>query len=207
MEKYGYSEPLCVGLGGGIATPESAAAAFSMGAAYVLTGSVNQSCTEAGICEDVRKLLCQAEQADVAMAPSADMFEIGGPGPGPQAGNPFSASGPKNCTIFINPLPVLKTWIPRPERKFRKNSSKPILKVPGPLPGSSSSPGAIPKRWSGQTRTPGIKWPLVFRSYLGQSSRWAIQGEPTPKNGLPGLVRTFHGGFQPMGKGKFSGGS
>jgi PfaD family protein len=42
-EKYRYNRPPCVGLGGGIATPHSAAAAFAMGAAYILTGSVNQS--------------------------------------------------------------------------------------------------------------------------------------------------------------------
>ncbi len=62
METYNYKEPLCVGLAGGIATPQSTAAAFGMGAGYVLTGSINQSCVEAGICEDVKKMLCQAEQ-------------------------------------------------------------------------------------------------------------------------------------------------
>ncbi|RLB90962.1 MAG: 2-nitropropane dioxygenase, partial [Deltaproteobacteria bacterium] len=77
METCHYKEPLCVGLAGGIATPESAAAAFGMGAAYILTGSINQSCVEADICKDVKKLLCRAAQADVAMAPAADMFEIG----------------------------------------------------------------------------------------------------------------------------------
>jgi len=47
-EKYRYTRPPLVGLGGGIATPDSAAAAFAMGAAYILTGSINQSCVEAG---------------------------------------------------------------------------------------------------------------------------------------------------------------
>ena len=45
---HGYAKPPCVGLGGGIATPEATAAAFAMGAAYVVTGSINQSCVEAG---------------------------------------------------------------------------------------------------------------------------------------------------------------
>ena len=43
QREYGYPEPLRVGAAGGIATPHAAAAAFSMGAAYVLLGSVNQS--------------------------------------------------------------------------------------------------------------------------------------------------------------------
>ena len=48
-----------------------------MGADYVLTGTVNQACVEAGTSEAVRRMLADAEQADVAMAPAADMFEMG----------------------------------------------------------------------------------------------------------------------------------
>src|SRR4029434_793465 len=62
---------------GGIATPSSVAAAFAMGAAFVVTGSVNQACVEAGSSDAVRSLLAKAGQADVAMAPAADMFEMG----------------------------------------------------------------------------------------------------------------------------------
>ena len=48
-----------------------------MGAAYVVTGSVNQACVESGTSPAVRQMLAEAEQADVAMAPAADMFEMG----------------------------------------------------------------------------------------------------------------------------------
>jgi len=74
---HAYDRPPCVGLGGGIATPEAAAAAFALGAAYVLTGSINQCCIEAGTSQAVCTMLAEAEQADVAMAPAADMFELG----------------------------------------------------------------------------------------------------------------------------------
>ena len=47
--KYNYVVPLRVGAGGGIGTPESALAAYNMGAAYIVLGSVNQACVEAGI--------------------------------------------------------------------------------------------------------------------------------------------------------------
>ncbi|MEM1146256.1 MAG: PfaD family polyunsaturated fatty acid/polyketide biosynthesis protein [Pseudomonadota bacterium] len=66
-----------IGLAGGIATPHSAAAAFNMGAAYVLTGSINQATNESGLSDPARQLLTQAGPADVAMAPAADMFEQG----------------------------------------------------------------------------------------------------------------------------------
>jgi PfaD family protein len=76
-QKYGYNVRLRVGLAGGIATPAAAAAAFAMGAAYIMTGSVNQACVESGTSGVVRKLLAETRQADVAMAPAADMFEMG----------------------------------------------------------------------------------------------------------------------------------
>ena len=48
-----------------------------MGAAYIVTGSINQACVEAGASEHTRKLLATTEMADVTMAPAADMFEMG----------------------------------------------------------------------------------------------------------------------------------
>jgi PfaD family protein len=61
--QYQFSPAIRVGAGGGIGTPESALAAFNMGAAYIVLGSVNQSCVEAGASEHTRKLLAQVEMA------------------------------------------------------------------------------------------------------------------------------------------------
>jgi len=57
MAQYRFAAPLRVGLGGGIATPDAAAAGFAMGAAYVLTGSINQAAVEADTSERVRGML------------------------------------------------------------------------------------------------------------------------------------------------------
>ncbi|MFA0070363.1 2-nitropropane dioxygenase, partial [Vibrio breoganii] len=62
---------------GGVGTPDAALATFNMGAAYIVTGSINQACVEAGASEHTRKLLSTTEMADVTMAPAADMFEMG----------------------------------------------------------------------------------------------------------------------------------
>ena len=75
--QHNYAAPLRVGCAGGIATPIAAAAAFAMGAAYIVTGTINQACQESGSSDQVRQMLAQAEQADVSMAPAADMFEMG----------------------------------------------------------------------------------------------------------------------------------
>ncbi len=77
QDQYRYQQPLCVGLGGGIATPVSAAAAFAMGAAYIVTGTINQGCRESGSSDRVRHMLAAAGPADVVMAPAVDMFELG----------------------------------------------------------------------------------------------------------------------------------
>ncbi|MEC8422821.1 MAG: 2-nitropropane dioxygenase, partial [Myxococcota bacterium] len=77
VKTHGYRRPIRLGAAGGIGTPTAAAAAFSLGAAYVLTGSVNQACVESGLHPSGRKMLATATLADVVMAPAADMFELG----------------------------------------------------------------------------------------------------------------------------------
>jgi PfaD family protein len=77
QSQFNYTKKIRIGLGGGISTPESLLAAFVMGADYVVTGSINQSCVEAGTSVEVKKILAEAEVTDVDMAPAADMFEMG----------------------------------------------------------------------------------------------------------------------------------
>lgn len=75
---HGFDERVIrIGLAGGIATPQAVAGAFQMGAAYVLSGSINQPAVESGLSEQARQMLVQAGAADVMMAPAADMFEQG----------------------------------------------------------------------------------------------------------------------------------
>ena len=77
VTQQGYERPVRVGAAGGLGTPSAVAAAFSLGAAYVLTGSVNQAAVESGLSEDGKQMLAEAGIADVVMAPAADMFELG----------------------------------------------------------------------------------------------------------------------------------
>ncbi len=75
--RHGYAEPICMGLAGGIGTPEAAAAAFMMGADFILTGSINQCTVEAGTSDDVKTLLQDINVQDTEYAPAGDMFETG----------------------------------------------------------------------------------------------------------------------------------
>jgi trans-AT polyketide synthase, acyltransferase and oxidoreductase domains len=74
-----YTSPpnIRVGAAGGIGTPHAAAAAFIMGADFILTGSINQCMVEAGTSEAAKDLLETIEAQDTAYAPAGDMFEYG----------------------------------------------------------------------------------------------------------------------------------
>ncbi len=79
--ELGRANPACghvrIGAAGGIGTPHAVAAAFALGADYVLTGSVNQASIESGLSPQARAMLASAGITDVMMAASADMFEMG----------------------------------------------------------------------------------------------------------------------------------
>jgi trans-AT polyketide synthase, acyltransferase and oxidoreductase domains len=74
---FHYREPICMGLAGGIGMPVSAAAAFAMGADFIVTGSINQCTVESGASDTVKTMLQEAGIHDMAFAPAGDRFESG----------------------------------------------------------------------------------------------------------------------------------
>lgn len=202
MENYDYPEPLCVGLGGGIATPQSAAAAFSMGAAYILTGSINQACIEAGICDDVKQMLSQAEQADVAMAPAADMFEIGARVQVLKRGTMFPVRAEKLYKYYLN-YNSFEEIDDRSrkeiEDKFLQSSFEQAWASTQEFFNKTGNTKEIEKALA----DPRHKMALVFRSYLGLSSKWAIQGIPERKMDYQIWCGPAIGAFNQWVKGSF----
>ncbi|RKG92166.1 PfaD family polyunsaturated fatty acid/polyketide biosynthesis protein, partial [Corallococcus sp. CA053C] len=77
MAEHGYATRIRVGAAGGIGTPQAAAAAFVMGADFIVTGSINQCTVEAATSEPVKDLLETLDIQDVTCAPAGDMFELG----------------------------------------------------------------------------------------------------------------------------------
>ncbi|MBT2459202.1 PfaD family polyunsaturated fatty acid/polyketide biosynthesis protein [Streptomyces sp. ISL-86] len=75
--QFGYGEKIRLGLAGGIGTPQAVAAAFAMGADFVMTGSINQCTAEAGISDAVKDRLQAIDVQDTDYCPAGDMFEIG----------------------------------------------------------------------------------------------------------------------------------
>lgn len=74
---HGYTQKVGLGAAGGIGTPAAAAAAFLMGADFVLTGSINQCTVEAMTSDAVKDLLASIDIQDITCAPAGDMFELG----------------------------------------------------------------------------------------------------------------------------------
>jgi trans-AT polyketide synthase/acyltransferase/oxidoreductase domain-containing protein len=77
MLEQGYVKEIRLGAAGGIGTPEAAAAAFVLGADFVMTGSINQCTVEAGTSDAVKDMLQTMNVQDTAYAPAGDMFELG----------------------------------------------------------------------------------------------------------------------------------
>ena len=175
QEEFNYSIPLRVGAAGGIATPASAAAAFSMGAAYIVTGTVNQACIESGSSDIVRKMLSEAQQADVTMAPAVDMFEMGVKLQVLKRGTMFAMRGNKLYEIYRAYDSI--EAIPEEERLSLEKS---IFKAPLAEVWSLTRNffnERDPQQIEKAKQDPKHKMALIFRWYLGLSSRWANAGE------------------------------
>lgn len=76
-QEQGYAKKVRVGAAGGIGTPEAAAAAFILGADFIMTGSINQCTVEAGTSNQVKEMLQLIDIQDTEYAPAGDMFELG----------------------------------------------------------------------------------------------------------------------------------
>jgi len=201
QEKFGYRQSLRIGAAGGISTPASAAAAFAMGASYILTGSVNQACVESGSSDIVREMLAEARQADVIMAPAADMFEMGVKVQVLKRGTMFAMRGAKLYELYRNCDSI--EAIPTAEKASLEKS---LFRSPLETIWEQTreffqqrDPSQIERAES----EPKHKMALVFRWYLGQSSRWANSGEPSRQVDYQVWCGPSMGAFNEWVKGTF----
>ncbi len=173
--RHGYALRLRAGLAGGIATPAAAAAAFAMGAAYIMTGSVNQACIESGTSDDVRAMLAETRQADVCMAPAADMFEMGVTVQVLKRGSMFPMRAAKLYDLYrscsgIDTIPAAER--DKIEKTFFQSSLEQIWQDT-----RSYFLGRDPRQVERAERDPKHRMALVFRWYLGQAAHWAKDGQ------------------------------
>ena len=174
--QYNYATPVRIGAAGGIGTPRSLLSALMMGAAYVVTGSINQSCREAGTSDHTKSLLAKAEMADVTMAPAADMFEMGVQLQVLKKGTFFPMRAQKLYEIYktydnIEEIPLADRQ--KLEKQIFGKSLEAVWQ--GTVDYLSQR---NPKKLARAQKDPKLKMALIFRWYLGLSSRWSNTAEP-----------------------------
>ena len=179
-ERHGYEVVPRVGAAGGLGTPAAVAAAFAMGAAFVLTGSINQAAVESGLSREGRRMLADATPSDVAMAPAADMFELGVKVQVLKRGTLFAPRASRLHEIYRRYSALAE--VPATERAA----------IEGEILGRS-----IDEVWA-ETRAHFARhapheieraeadgkhhMALVFRWYLFQGADWARSGEPARRS-------------------------
>jgi len=175
--KLNFPTRVRVGAGGGIGCPEAALAAFQMGAAFVVTGSVNQMARQAGTCDNVRAALAKAKYSDVTMAPAADMFDIGVELQVLKTKTMFPARAKKLFDLFCR-YNSLEELPPRELAKLEKSTfKKSVAEVWAETVNFYRNRLGDHDKIDNAERDPKLKMSLVFRWYLSKSSGWANRGE------------------------------
>ncbi|MEE8522332.1 MAG: PfaD family polyunsaturated fatty acid/polyketide biosynthesis protein [Thermoanaerobaculia bacterium] len=173
--RHRYPRPIRVGAAGGLGTPAAVAAAFALGAAFVLTGSVNQSAVESGLSDAGKKLLAVAEISDVMMAPAADMFELGVEVQVLRRGTMFGVRARRLYELYrgYDSLEAL------PAKVRGELESKVFLATCDDIWAQTRRyfEAVDPAQVERAEREPKHRMALVFRWYLGKSSSWANQGD------------------------------
>ena len=175
MAVHGYARRIRVGAAGGLGTPQAVAAAFNMGADYIVTGSVNQTCVESGLSADARRLLMTVDVTDMGMAAAGDMFELGVKVQVLKRGTMFAGRANQLYTLYssynsLDEIPATKRA--QLEKDVFRASIDEIWRETEAF-FAERDPSQIERA----ARDPKHQMALVFRWYLGKSVHWAISGE------------------------------
>ena len=171
--RFSYRRPIRIGAAGGLGTPAAVAGAFALGASYVLTGSINQCTRESGQGESAKAMLAQAGIADVMMAPAGDMFEMGVKVQVLKRGTLFGVRAAKLYELYrlhdsLDRIPA--EAVSSLERDIFRQDLAGIWQQTREY-FLQRKPAEVERA----EREPRHRMALVFRWYLGQSSRWPTQ--------------------------------
>jgi len=179
MAKYGYSKPIRVGAAGGIGTPHAAAAAFVMGADFIVTGSINQCTVEAGTSDAAKDLLQELNVQDTDYAPAGDMFEIGARVQVAKRGLFFPARANKLYELYQRHNSIdeidAKTRQQIQERYFKRSFDDVWNET------RTYYLKANPSKLAELERNPKQKMALIFKWYFVHSTRLAMRGSEDQK--------------------------
>ncbi|GAA5207386.1 enoyl-CoA hydratase/isomerase [Streptomyces thinghirensis] len=174
--EQGYSEEngARVGAAGGIGTPEAALAALTLGADFLVTGSINQCTVEAGTSDAVKDLLQGLGVHDTEYAPAGDMFEVGARVQAVRKSTFFPARAQKLYELYLrhDSLDDLDARTRATlENKYFKRSLDDVWEETRAHLARRS-----PARLAEVERSPKQKMAHVFRWYFVHSTRLALRG-------------------------------
>jgi trans-AT polyketide synthase/acyltransferase/oxidoreductase domain-containing protein len=172
--KHRFRQVIRVGAAGGIGTPHAAAAAFTMGADFILTGSINQCTVEAGTSASAKDILQELNVQDTAYAPAGDMFEIGARVQVVKRGVFFPARANKLYELYqrhnaLDEIDV-KTRQQIQDRYFRRSFDDVWRET------REYYLRAHPHKLAQIDANPKQKMALIFRWYFVHSTRLAMRG-------------------------------
>jgi len=172
QEQFPNFGPLFVGAGGGIGTPEAAAAVFVLGADYLVTGSINQCSVEAGTSDAVKEMLSEINVFDTAYAPSGAMFELGSKVQVMKKGLFFPSRAEKLVSLYHQHESLedidtkLATQI---QDRYLKRS---FAEIRVEIEGRASDEERARIQRMGKYRMA-----QTFRCYFSDATRWALAGD------------------------------
>jgi len=201
QQTYGYARGIRLGAAGGLGTPSALASAFSLGAAYVLTGSINQAAVESGLSPDGKRLLAQAGIADVIMAPAADMFELGVKVQVLRRGTMFGVRALRLYEVYLQ-YPSLEA-MPEEARERLERETLGTTCETAWNEVRTYFQQRDPAELQRAEQDPHHRMALIFRWYLGLASRWAINGEPQRRPDYQIWCGPAMGAFNSWVKGSF----
>jgi PfaD family protein len=175
----GYAERgirVRVGAAGGLGDPVSIYGAFAMGAAYVLTGSVNQSCVEAGTSKLAKMMCATAGIADCTTGPAPDMFELGAHVQVLGQGTMYAQRAQRLYDLYKR----YEGWHEVPDADRRKVEKTILRRSYEDVWQGTRAYWAERDPSQAQRGDTDLRhqMALAFRWYLGMTSRWARTGDP-----------------------------
>jgi PfaD family protein len=168
-----------VGGAGGIGDPASVHAAFALGADYILTGSVNQASVEAGTSRLAKEMVAEATAIDCTTGPAPDMYEIGAEVQVLGRGTMYAQRAGRLYELYrrYNSLEeVPKADREKVEKTIFLRSFDDVWTETAAY-WSARDPREVERAHADAHH----KMALVFRWYLGMTSRWARTGEASRK--------------------------
>lgn len=178
MDAHGYARGIRVGAAGGLGTPQAVAAAFLLGADFVVTGSVNQATPQAGTSDAVKDMLAASGVQDTAYAPAGDMFELGARVQVLRRGTLFAARAQRLLQLYQR----YECWeqIPPDIRDGveRTTFRRPFAQVWAATQDHYRRTGR-PDRV--RDVSPRVRTALAFRWYFAHATEAALRGDPADR--------------------------